>query len=514
MEIESRTKKSLKNAQIAILFYVVNLGLNFFSRKIFLDYLGAEVLGLNTTAQNLLGFLNLAELGVGTAVAYTLYKPLFERDVCAVNEIVTVQAWLYRKIAWVVCVGACLLMLFFPWLFDKMALPLWYAYASFGVLLFAALLGYFVNYKQIVLSADQKEYKVTFCVQGTKATKVFLQLLAIRFLPNGYVYWLALEAAMSIVGAVLLDRTVRHEYPWLRTEIRLGRELKRKYPAIVTKTKQLFFHKFSLFVLGQTTPLIIYAYTSLTLVAVYGNYMLIVSGLVLLMTALLNGITAGVGNLVAEGNKDKIKGVFWELTSFRVWMAAVICFCFYVLADSFVALWVGDGYLLPRNAFVVLVVYAYISLTRTNDAFISAYGLYQDIGAPLIEAGLNIGGAILLGYHWGLAGILLGSVISMLVVVYFWKPYFLYRNGFKESVWEYFIKQLKFLMLIGISWCVGLYIRNITLGEFQVENFGRWFEYAFLLLAVFSAVSFILFWATEKGMRRFVARLWNFCIRR
>ena len=183
----SRTAKSLQNVKIALLFYFLNLLLQFFSRKIFLDYLGSEVLGLNTTAQNLLGFLNLAELGIGGAVAYNLYKPLFEDDRKAINDIVSVQGWLYRRIAFIVILGAIVLMCFFPLMFAKAQVPLWYAYGSFSVLLFSSLLGYFVNYRQIVFSADQKEYKITYTSQGVKVLKVIIQILAIRYLNHGYI---------------------------------------------------------------------------------------------------------------------------------------------------------------------------------------------------------------------------------------------------------------------------------------------------------------------------------------
>ena len=102
MQANSRTANSIRNAKVALIFYCVNLILQFFSRKVFLDYLGAEVLGLNTTAQNLLGFLNLAELGIGAAVSYNLYSPLFNEDKQAINDIVSIQGWLYRRIAFIV----------------------------------------------------------------------------------------------------------------------------------------------------------------------------------------------------------------------------------------------------------------------------------------------------------------------------------------------------------------------------------------------------------------------------
>lgn len=186
MVTDSRTSKSIKNSLVALAFYFINLVLQFFSRKVFLDYLGAEILGLNTTATNLLQFLNLAELGIGSAIACTLYKPLLEKDTVAINEIVSLQGWLYRRIAWIVIVGSLVLMAFFPWIFAKMPLPLWYAYASFGVLLVSALLSYFVNYKQIVLSADQKE--------------LFNQRFAQLFSHAGYAYGGSMRSAVARIA--------------------------------------------------------------------------------------------------------------------------------------------------------------------------------------------------------------------------------------------------------------------------------------------------------------------------
>ena len=102
----NRTVQSIKNARVSLFFSVLVLVLGFFSRKILIDCLGAEVLGLNTTATNLLGFLNLAELGISAAISYTLYTPLFQKDYETINEIVAVQGWLYRRIAYIVLAGA------------------------------------------------------------------------------------------------------------------------------------------------------------------------------------------------------------------------------------------------------------------------------------------------------------------------------------------------------------------------------------------------------------------------
>lgn len=502
----SRTAKSFKNVQVAIAFYCINLILQFFSRKIFLEYLGSEVLGLNTTAQNLMGLLNLAELGIGTAVAYNLYKPLYDEDRETVNGIVTVQGWLYRRIAVIILAAAAVLMCFFPLIFSKVKLPLWYAFGSFGVLLFSSLLGYFFNYKQIVLSADQKEYKVTIATQGVKALKVLAQILAICFLSNGYIWWMILEVVSAVITSIVLDKSVRIEYPWLNPRANDGKQLSRKYPQIITKTKQLFFHKIGSFVLTQTSPIIIYAYASLTLVAVYGNYMLIISGVTMLINSLLNGIGAGVGSLVAEGDKKKIKSFFWELTSLRLWMAATICFGIHMLSHPFMVLWVGEKYLMPEPAFIILVLITFVQLTRTNDIFLSAYGLFQDIWAPVIEASLNLGLSILLGYFYGLTGILTGVLISLLIVVFTWKPYFLYKRGFKENCLEYFIKMGKYVFILAFVFIVCRYFLNHVV-HMPISNWGSWLLQAFMSILAYGSISLVILCCLDRYSRLFVLRL-------
>ena len=504
---KSRTGKSFKNVQVATFFYFVNIVLQFFSRKVFLEYLGSEVLGLNTTAQNLLGFLNIAELGIGTAVAYNLYKPLYDKDKKVINDIVSIQGWLYSRIAIIVIGGAIILMSFFPLIFAKAVIPLWYAYGSFGVLLLSSLLSYFINYKTIVLSADQKEYKITYCVQGVKVIKILLQIFVVKYFYNGYIYWMILEVIASIITSYMLDKLVKKEYSWLITNKKNGNVLRNKYPSVVNKTKQLFFHKIGAYVLTQTTPLVIYAFASLTLVAIYGNYMLIMSAVIALMNALLNGLGASVGNLVAEGNNDKIKTVFWELTSVRMWLAIIFCFVFYKLGDSFITLWVGPDYILPKMPQILMVVITFIQMTRTNDVFISAYGLYQDIWAPITEAALNLGLSIILGHFFGLSGILTGVLISLLLIVCTWKSYFLYKNGFKENICNYITRYGKLLIIILFAFFTSCFISEHL--SISILTYSQLIIQGIIITILIATISFVFLFTSDKYFRFFIKRFFS-----
>jgi O-antigen/teichoic acid export membrane protein len=489
--------------QVSLVYYFITLALNFFSRKIFIDYLGAEILGLNTTITNLLSFINLAELGIGAAISYSLYIPLFENDRQRIREIVSVQGWLYRRVALIVIVASAILIGFFPLLFAKESVSMWYAYATYVTMLFGSLLGYFVNYRQIVLTADQKDYKITINIKSYTVLKTILQIVAIIYLKNGYVYWLLLEIIASIIISFALNRLLRQEYSWLKTSVKEGYILRKKYSDIIVKTKQLFVHKMGGFALSQLSPLIIYALTSFTLVVIYGNYMLIIAGLAMLTNSLFNSITAGVGSLVAERNPQKTIDFFWQLAAFRFWYASIVCFAFYTLAHPFISVWVGKQYVLNQIPFILLTIYLFIAQTRVCDIFLNAYGLYKDIFAPIIEVILNVSLSILFGYFWGLSGVLMGVLISLFIIVILWKPVFLFRNAFNISSWNYFRHYLKYIIIIVCSF---LFIH----GFYQLFNINYYLNYFILLfvkIVSYIGCTTILFLLFEKDIKGFFLRL-------
>lgn len=502
-----RTKKSIRNSIIAVSMQVISLLIGFWSRRIFLNHLGTEVLGLNTTATSLLNFLNLAELGIGSAIAVTLYKPIFDDEKQSIKEIVALQGWLYRIIALIVIGGSVILSFFFPMIFSKTPLPLWYAYASFGVLLYSNLLGYFFNYKQILLDAYQLNYKIQLSVKLISIFKLVIQAFAIKYLDNGYVWWLILEAVFATITAIVLSRTVNKTFPYIQESVPNPANLRHKYPSVVTKVKQLFFHKIAGFVIDQATPLIIYAFASLTLVAKYGNYLILTNNLTALLGALFMGLTASVGNMVAERDDKLTMKVFRELFSSRFWMTAVCCICLWFLADPFLTLWIGPGYLLDRSTLALIVIIFYIANTRSVvDVYLSAYGLFHDIWAPIAEAAICLGGSIILGKHFGLNGILSGLIISQLVISKIWKPIFLFRSGLKQSFWTYILMYAKHLLAGGVTFILIFGLKTIINFDYT-SSFWTFLIYAVIVFFASAIILFAMLYICEKGMRGLVLRM-------
>lgn len=505
----SRTANSIRNAKVGLMVYVFDLLLTFFGRKYFIEFLGPELLGLNSLAKSLLQFLNLAELGIAAAVGFSLYKPLFDKDQKTVNEIVSVQAYFYRWIFYFLIGASLILMIFFPRIFADSGLPLHYAYVTYIALSVSVLLSYRINYRQVIFTADQKQYVSTWLFQGGRALKSGLQLAVLFLFDPSYSFWIwiSMEVVVAILSSIGLEIAVRRQYPDLVASPALGRQVRRKYPTLITKTKQLFFHRFGGFALSQSSVVIIYAYATLTDVTIFDNYNFIILGLILMWDNLFSGSIASVGNLIAEQNPQKVQQLYWEMFSFKSWLCGIVVCGTMFLAQPFITLWVGSEYLLSKTALLWLMGTLFIRLFRNStDTFLYAFGLYQDIGAPIAEAALNIGLSVLFGYYWGLPGILAGVFVSLFIVVFLWKPFFLFHEKMGQSPAVYFRRMALHLVLIAISILATYYLKNL-LPINPAASYGHWLLYGLCTVLLCGGIGFALFYLVMPSMRAFSRRL-------
>ncbi len=504
----SRTTKSIRNSQVALIYAALLFLIGFFSRKVFLDHLGAELLGLNTTAVNLLQFLNIAEMGIGTAIACTLYKPLAERDQTAINEIISLQGWLYRNIALFVMGASAVLMCFFPMIFGKSSLPLWYAYATFSVLLFNSLLDYFVNYKQIILSANQEQYKILYGYHLIRSIRSIFQIGAIIYLEHGYIWWLVIEVVFTFIASLTLRFTIRRSAPDLHTDTGLGSQLRSKYPDVITKVRQVFIHKIGGFVLSQTQPLIIYAYATLSTVAYYGNYMFIILGLTQLTTSLFNGMAASVGNLVVESDDQHIIRVFEELFTTRFLFVATLCVSAYIMIPQFITLWIGSEYIMSDVTVILMLATFFIrSIRSTVDEYLAAYGMFHDVWAPVIESTINISISILLGYFYGINGVLCGAIVSLTLVIMCWRPYFLFRYALHRSIFIYIKIFGKNMLVLLLMMFILRFVDLAALFTFVDSPLLNLLISGSLTAITVSTIMTLMLYPISQGIRDFVVRV-------
>ena len=162
MNTNSRLSNSIKNISFGLTAQLLQMILGFVSRTIFIKYLAVEYLGVNGLFSNILSLLSLTELGITSAILYSLYKPLAEKDEKKLAGLVNFFAKVYRNIALVIAVIGLSLIPFLHQIVDnppsQLEKDLILIYLLF---LFNTVSSYFLQYKASLLHADQKSYEVS-----------------------------------------------------------------------------------------------------------------------------------------------------------------------------------------------------------------------------------------------------------------------------------------------------------------------------------------------------------------
>lgn len=284
------------------------------------------------------------------------------------------------------------------------------------------------------------------------------------------------------------------------------KSLLKKHHNLLTKTKQLFVHKIGSFVLEQTAPLIIYYYVSLTMVTYYGNYMMLIGYTVTLLNVIFEGMGASIGSLVSENNKKHTLDVFWELFTSRIWISGIACFSLYISIAPFITLWIGERYVLSNTTLLLLVMGMFIRMTRSVvDSFKNAYQLFADVWSPIAEAAINLGCSILFGYWWGLNGIIMGSNLSLIIIVLLWKPYYTFKYGLKSSYTNYYFLYIIHIIILVV--CGVLSIGGARLLNLSSNTIWQIISRISLTVCLFIIFTFVLFYVLTNGMRQFTLRM-------
>lgn len=500
-----RVHRSMMNIKVGMIFYVLSLFLAFFSRKVFLDCLGTEFIGLTGMLMNIMSFLSVAELGIGTSIVYFLYKPLQEDNHRKINEVMSMLAFLYRCIGLVIGTCGIVVSLFFPWWFGHLGTGLPLVYFAFYSFLATTVSAYVFNYKQLLVSANQRQYMVNAYFQTIAIVQSLTQILLAYYYRNLWL-WVVVGLVFTAIGIIVFNIRIRQIYPWLHINLKEGRENLKRYPEVLKKTRQIFVQKIKNFILYRSDEMLVGIFVSVTQVAFYGNYTIITNKLNFLVNILSDGINAGVGNLVAEGDEKNIMKVFWELTAVRFFITGAVVFGLLLFIQPFVSCWFGHQYRLSDLIVFLLVFNIFIFLSRgVVENYIAAHGLYSDVWVAWTELGLNISITLCLAPFFGIVGILLGKILSVFFIALFWKPYFLFSRGLKKSVMVYWRGMAPYYLLFAVFIGVTFLIRQYLI-EPQVTSLPLLIGYGLLTYPLLLLFYFLVMFYATRGMKYFVAR--------
>ena len=489
----SRTKNSLLNMGASIGYQMLNIVLSFVSRTIFLKVLGVGYLGINGLFNDVLSMLNMAELGLGTAMTYSMYKPLAENDQQMLAGLTNFYKKIYRIIACSIAAIGVMLLPFLPYLINlENDIP----HVELYYLLFLAsnVASYFVVAKTTVLYADQKNH-ILIKYSAYWHTAQIITMLLVLWVTKNYMMYLIVQLLFVYGQNIYKSHVADKYYPYLRNKVNLPKEKRKE---IFKDVGSSFIYKTANVMISATDNTLTSVLVSTEMVGYYSNYGILIGKIAGVSGTVFTALTASLGNLIAKEEPQQRYRVFEIMHTLGLILSTFCVTCLLLLEDDFIRIWLGTEYTLNSLTLVAAVInfYFYLSLTPIT-TFREAAGLFRRIKFLMLwSALLNILFSIILGIWLGLSGILLATALSKLLTCFWYEPKVLFEEYFQKSCLLFFVAMIKNICVtvfaIGCSWIIVYW--------YVPDNWSQFFLKG-MIVALVSMIAIILCYQKTAGFK-------------
>lgn len=447
MAQKTRSDYSMLNIASGMVGYVLNLTMGILCRMVFTRTLAADYLGVNGLFTNILSMLSLAELGIGSAIGYALYKPLATDDRPKVASLMKFYARCYQIIGVVIMVLGLCLIPFLPLLIQEPPAIQEDLRLLYILFLFNSASSYFFSYRGALLTAAQQNYLVVGISYIVMIAQSIIQMVLL-VLTHNYILYLLVLIIGGLTYNVVISHVAKVKFPYIvdRDIAPLEREERK---SLVVNVRALTIWKLSGLLVNQTDNLIITYFSGLITVGLASNYTLLSGNLNSLMNIIFSGVSASVGNHNALESTEQKYSLFKAINLANYWMFAWVSIGIFVCSTDMVKVLFGPEYGLPIEIpFVIALNFYMVGMQNAVWTYKNTMGLFrQGRYLLIVTAAINLVVSIWLGKLWGLFGILLATAIARAFTNTWYDPYAIHKYGFGLSVWPYFGRYLAFAVL-------------------------------------------------------------------
>ena len=448
---KSRTEYSILNISTNLVGYALNTILGFVCRIVFVQCLSADYLGVNGLFTNILTMLSLAELGVGGAIVYALYKPLAENDEEKIASLMKLYSKAYRMIGLLIAAIGLALMPFLKLIIREQPNISESIYLLYAINLFNTASSYFFSYRSSLLIAAQRNYIVSGISYAVAIVQSILQMLFLLSFRN-YIGYLLIQTAGTFLFNVIVSYMAVKQFPYIRKK-NASPLPKDEQRTLFANIRDLMVYKVSGLLVNSTDNILITFFKGLATTGVASNYTLLVSTLNSLLAQVFNGLTASIGNHNASEPVEKRYQMFSFLNMMNFWIFGWAALGIYFCSSDLVQLCFGEEYVLSNEIpFVMALNFFTVGMMNAVWTYKHTLGLFHYGRFIQFFTGiLNIAFSALLGTYWGLFGILFATFIARLFTSLWYDPYAVFKYGFQKSLSIYAKKIAKYLVVLSVS---------------------------------------------------------------
>lgn len=487
MNSKSRTQNSVRNTIYGLIVVLLNVVISFATRTFLVKCLGIEVLGLNGLFTEVIAMMSLAELGVGMAIVYSLYQPLYKSDYKKISQLMSLFRSAYLFIALGTFIIGILMLPFIHLLITDIDYPLIYIRFIFFLFVINTSCSYLFSYKTALLNADQKQYIVSIY---TALIKLLFSgiIIALLIITKNYILFLVINIFQVVVANLLVSRYVDNHYSFLNYEEKLEKCERKE---VFENIKNIFIKKLSGVITTSTDNILISTLVSTIQVGYYSNYVMLFSPIKIFRSQLTNSITASIGNLSVSESPDKCIVVLKRLTFLYFGFSCIVSTVLLAVSNVFITIWLGSEFVMGTTIVSIAILNLFLDICGVPLwQYLEVSGLFrQDKNIAILGSVVNIIVSIIFGIKIGVAGIFLGTVCTQ-IIQFILKTRLLFDKKYNLSSTSYFLMLLKVFLGFLIAFVVQIFfISELYFNDIYTELFMKFI----LALSESLLICFVLF---------------------
>ncbi len=441
-------KRSLLNVSISIGFKIILLIMTLVTRRILINTIGNDANGINSLYTSIIGFLGIAELGVGSAITFCMYKPIISKDTYKISALYNIFIKTYRVIGIIILIFGLLITPALPYLAKDYNVSI-NLYSSFVLMLISIVINYEFSAKISLINAYKNNYITTTISSLGQVIMNILQIIVLITTKSFDLYMIC--RIVSIILQWILTNVYfnKHHKDIINKKAILDLESKKN---VTSKIKAMFMHKIGGLLVDTSDSIIISAFIGVTLLGKYSNYTIIMTSMTSVLTLFFTPLTSIVGHLCALDDVEKQEKYFKFFYFFNYIIGIIFFLGYYAIIDDAVTICFGLNLELSKDiSFVITLNYFIKFLRNTSELFKDATGcFYYDRYKPLVEGTTNIILSIIFVNVFGLNGVIIATIITTLLIDDIVEPYVLYKHAFSMSPKKYYVLNYSLIIIFSL----------------------------------------------------------------
>ena len=501
--VTNRRLNSKRNIIFGGLQKLTVILLPFLLRTVMLYTLGEQYLGISSLFTSILSVLNLAELGFGTAITYSMYKPIAENDNGKICALLNLYKTIYRIIGVIVLVIGLTLMPFLPKLISGTYSNDINIYLLYFIYLVNTVFSYTLfAYKSSLLIAFQRNDINSIVGMYLNVLLNIIQIVMLIVYKN-YYFYIIFRPIFTIINNITIAIVTDRLLPAYNCKGKLDKQtildIRKRVVALVVQ-------KFGDVINTSFDSIIISAFLGLTTVAIYSNYYYILNSVGCLIGIVYTAVIPIIGNSIATDPVDKNYIDFITFSFLNQWTITVGTACLLCLYQPFMCFWAGKTLMFPNATVYLFTIFFYFWLVRYNViTYKDAAGIWhEDMIRPVVAAGFNLLLNIILSKIIGVNGVIISTILGTFVISLPWETHVLFKNYFKRSTSEYYIGLIKHTF-ISLLTCVICFLICGMLPKYGVT----WILIKCIISVLVSNICLLMFYFRTKNFKNAI----EFCVR-